>query len=323
MICRTERAATHGSSCAQNRRYGAPSRRGRDGASVTDRGVARLRRAAGIGGHRCLYRAPGPGVRAPHPGHHPQGRQGRHHPARAAHRPGARPGDRRAHRRAAVPRWRRATAGPARRRPDRPPGHPARRDLQAGQPAHPAARVDYGRPRRRGPAARRARGRIARRPAHHHALRPRTHQPGPARHLHRRHLRSRGSEVVPESSLAADGGQTDHDLGTSPRGLPTWPLEAISRTAVRRADRCRTVRPIVTTERLIGSRVRVNKPPHIHRTSRWSGGACCAMVRSPVRAGLGGVGDGQGLCVIYDHRPEEGTPGGDGLAGDGGVSARA
>jgi integrase/recombinase XerD len=44
---------------------------------------------------------------------------------------------------------------------------------------------------------RRAGSRVAHRPAHHHALRPCADQPGPARHLHRRHLRSRGSEVVP------------------------------------------------------------------------------------------------------------------------------
>ena len=91
----------------------------------------------------------------------------------------------------------RAAAGPARRRPDRPPGHPPRRDHQARQPAHPAARVHHRRARCRGPAPRRAGGRVARRPAHHDALRPGAHQPGPARHLHRRHLRRRGSEVAP------------------------------------------------------------------------------------------------------------------------------
>ncbi len=33
----------------------------------------------------------------------------------------------------------------------------------------------------------------------------------------------------------------------------------------------------------------------------WPGGLRCAMVRSRVSAGLGGVGDGQGLCVVHDR----------------------
>ena len=55
-------------------------------------------RAAGVGGDRRGHRAPWPRARPPDPGDHPQGRQGRHHPARPAHRPRDRPGDRRAHR---------------------------------------------------------------------------------------------------------------------------------------------------------------------------------------------------------------------------------
>ncbi len=153
-------------------------------------------RAAGIRGHRRGHRAPGPGARAPDPGHHPKGRQGRHHPPRPAHRQGDRPGDRRAHRRTPPCHRGRQAAGPARRRPDRPPGHPARRDRQGRQPAHTAARFHH-QFRRWGPAARRAGGCLPRRPAHHHALRPRADQPGPARHLHRRHLHSRSSEVAP------------------------------------------------------------------------------------------------------------------------------
>jgi tetratricopeptide (TPR) repeat protein len=44
-------------------------------------------------------------------------------------------------------------------------------------------------------------------------------------------------------------------------------------------------------ELLIGARLRVDKPPHIHRrTSGWPGGLRCAIVRSWVRAGLSGVG---------------------------------
>ena len=72
----------------------------------------------------------GPRARAPDDDDHPQGRQGGHHPAGAAHRPGDRPGHRRPHRRAAVPGCRRATTGPARRRADRPQGRPPRRDRQ-------------------------------------------------------------------------------------------------------------------------------------------------------------------------------------------------
>jgi hypothetical protein len=44
------------------------------------------------GGHRRRHRAPGPRARTPDPDHHPQGRQGRLHPACAAYRPGDRPG---------------------------------------------------------------------------------------------------------------------------------------------------------------------------------------------------------------------------------------
>ena len=73
------------------------------------------------------------------------GRQGRHHPACPAYRPGDRAGRWRARRRAAIPRWRRAAAGPSRRRPDRPAGDPPRRDRQARQPAHAAARIHHGR----------------------------------------------------------------------------------------------------------------------------------------------------------------------------------
>ena len=54
--------------------------------------AARAERAAGIGGHRRRHRAPGPRARAPDPDRHAQGRQGGHHPAGAADRPGDRPG---------------------------------------------------------------------------------------------------------------------------------------------------------------------------------------------------------------------------------------
>jgi hypothetical protein len=53
---------------------------------------ARLERAAGVRSYRRRHRAPRPGTRAPDPDHYPQGRQGRHHSARAAQRPGDRPG---------------------------------------------------------------------------------------------------------------------------------------------------------------------------------------------------------------------------------------
>ena len=56
---------------------------------------ARAERAAGVRGHRHRHRAPGPRTRAPDADHHPQGREGDHHPARAAYRPGDRPRRRR------------------------------------------------------------------------------------------------------------------------------------------------------------------------------------------------------------------------------------
>jgi integrase/recombinase XerD len=64
------------------------------------------------------------------------GRQGRHHPARPAYRPGDRPCYRRTLRRPDFPhRWR-APPGPARRRADRPQGRAARRDRQARRPPY-------------------------------------------------------------------------------------------------------------------------------------------------------------------------------------------
>jgi hypothetical protein len=64
---------------------------------------ARAERAAGLRSHRRRHRAPRSGTRPPDSHDYPQGRQGRHHPARAAHRPGDQPGHRRAHRRTGVP----------------------------------------------------------------------------------------------------------------------------------------------------------------------------------------------------------------------------
>jgi len=88
-------------------------------------------------GHRPLYRGP-------------QGRQGRDHPARPAHRTGDRPGHRRARRRAALRHCGRGPAGPARRRPHRAPRDPPGRDQQESRPAHAAARAHHRRPRRKG-----------------------------------------------------------------------------------------------------------------------------------------------------------------------------
>jgi site-specific recombinase XerD len=64
---------------------------------------------------------------------------------------------------------------------------------------HPAACVHHRRAGRRGLAAGRAGSRLPRRSPHHHAIRPRPRQPGPARHLHRR-LRRRGRPVRHRSS---------------------------------------------------------------------------------------------------------------------------
>ncbi len=77
--------------------------------------------------------------------HHPQGRQGRHDPAGAAHCPGHRPGHRQAHRRAGVPGRRRTADRPARCRAARPQGRPPRRDHQSRHPAHASACIYYRR----------------------------------------------------------------------------------------------------------------------------------------------------------------------------------
>ena len=64
-------------------------------------------RAARVRSDRRRHRTPRPRTRPPHPHHPPQGRQDRHHPARAAHRPRRRPGRRRTLRRTDLPRRRR------------------------------------------------------------------------------------------------------------------------------------------------------------------------------------------------------------------------
>ena len=61
---------------------------------------------------------------------------------------------------------------------------------------HTLRHARHRRPRRRSPAAGRAGGRLPRRPADYHALRPGTDQPGPARHLYRRRVHSRGSPIA-------------------------------------------------------------------------------------------------------------------------------
>ena len=73
-------------------------------------------RTAGLRGHRRRHRAPRPRTRTPDADDHAKGRQGRHHSAGAAHRPGDGPGHRRAHGWAGVPGRGRTAAGPARRR---------------------------------------------------------------------------------------------------------------------------------------------------------------------------------------------------------------
>ena len=140
------------------------------------------------GGHRRGHRAPRPGTRAPHRDRHPQGRQGRDHPAGAAHGPSHRSGHRGAHGRAGVPGRGRPAAGPARCRADRPQGRPTRQDRKDRHSPHAQTRIHHRRPGCRGPPARRARGGVARGPANHDPLRQGPRQPRPARHLHRRRI---------------------------------------------------------------------------------------------------------------------------------------
>jgi hypothetical protein len=102
-------------------------------------------RAARLRSDWCRHRGPGHRTRAPHPGDHPQRRQGRHHPACTVHRPADRPGHRRARRRPSLPGPGRAAAGPARRRADCPPHRPPRRDHQARRATYPAPRVHHRR----------------------------------------------------------------------------------------------------------------------------------------------------------------------------------
>ena len=68
------------------------------------------------------------------------------------------------------------------------PGRLPRGDHQAGWAAYAAPRVHHGGPGCWGAAARCAGSRLARRSPHHHEVRPRPRQPGPARDLHCRRL---------------------------------------------------------------------------------------------------------------------------------------
>jgi integrase len=89
--------------------------------------------------------------------------------------------------------------------------------------------------RRRGATAGRPGGCLPRRPPNHHALRPGTHQPGPARHLHRRRLRRRSGtvgDVALRIAWPPDDGQAMH--------MPLRPppvTSCRSRSAVRRGPR--------------------------------------------------------------------------------------
>jgi hypothetical protein len=65
--------------------------------------AAGAERAEGVGGHRREHRGPRARARPPDADHHPQGRQGRDHPPRAAHRPCHRPRGRRTARGPALP----------------------------------------------------------------------------------------------------------------------------------------------------------------------------------------------------------------------------
>jgi len=73
-----------------------------------------------------------------------------------------------------------------------------------------------------------------------------------------------------------------------------------SKSVALRAERRPTVLPLVTPERLIGARLRVIKPPHIHWLGLGGrGGWRCAMVRQARPA----PGDGQGVtCDQRTHR---------------------
>jgi hypothetical protein len=110
--------------------------------------------AASLRGYWRRHRAPGPRTRAPDAHDHPQGRKGRHHPARATYRPGNRPGHRRTHRWPGLPDRRRATAGPARRRADlappgnfTPPDSSARQSQPPGGASRTHAAITHGDPR--------------------------------------------------------------------------------------------------------------------------------------------------------------------------------
>jgi hypothetical protein len=124
----------------------------------------------GLRGYRRRHRAPGHRARAPDADHHPQGRQGRHHLAGAAHRPRDRPGHQRAHRRADVPGRGRAAAGPARRGADCPQDCPPRQDRQVRHAPYTQTRLHHGRLGRRSAIAGRPRGSVACGPAHHDSV---------------------------------------------------------------------------------------------------------------------------------------------------------
>ncbi len=74
-----------------------------------------------------------------------------------------------------------------------------------------AARIHHRGARRGGAAARRAGSRLPRRPENHHALRPGTHQFGPARHVYRRRVHRRSREVSSSLFLQVRPGRYQQD----------------------------------------------------------------------------------------------------------------
>ena len=203
--------------------------------------------AAGLRGHRRGHRAPQAGARTPDADHHPQGRQGRHHPL--------------------APRTGRAIDLAISERTDGPvflpvtgggwtdtapggssAGRAPSRDQRACRPAHAAARVHHGQFRRRSATARRPRGRFPLRPADHHEIRPCPRQPGPARHLHRRRLR-RGRRPLTgrRAALLAARSHQEGKLRIDRERRPRPATPASTRTAdmgePRRRRACGRLRP--------------------------------------------------------------------------------
>ncbi len=164
-------------------------------------------------------------------------RQDRHHPARAPHRAGNRPGHRRTRRGPDLPRPRQRTAGPAGGLADRPTTRPEGGHQQARWPAHAPASVHHRRPRRRRPAPRRPGGGQPRRSAYPRCATTARESPW---------IGTRPTLSRPSSPEPPDRGTVP--IGSAPDATDVEPSNVVEDSVTRTSSR-RNAIPVAATHR--------------------------------------------------------------------------